>query len=182
MLSSNSSHCCPEDFLPEMLLLGPLVEAMKKNTKTKQPPQRKIRYQETTLQIQKAKSLYQCYLNKTLKPWKHAHLPALPISNHTQEQVHVASLHTYTGISAWLSEPRINHCITSPMRHTAPYCGEFFSSLRTLSILQDIFLSWTTKHFAHWKLKTKWPFFVFCFGFAPQKLLSCYNRFLTETS
>lgn len=35
VLSSNSSHCFPEDFLPETLLLGLLLEATKKNTKNK---------------------------------------------------------------------------------------------------------------------------------------------------
>lgn len=33
----SSSHCFPEDFLPETLLLGPLLEATKKNTKINKP-------------------------------------------------------------------------------------------------------------------------------------------------
>uniref|UniRef100_A0A8C3BFQ1 Chromosome 3 open reading frame 18 n=1 Tax=Cairina moschata TaxID=8855 RepID=A0A8C3BFQ1_CAIMO len=42
VLSSNSSHCFPEDFLPQTFLLGSLAGAMKRNTRNKQNPRRGI--------------------------------------------------------------------------------------------------------------------------------------------
>lgn len=116
-------------------------------------------------------------INKTVQPWKHAHLPPLPISSHRQEEVpvHVVSTHIHKRL--WMVvrihnklpyyQPFETHGPTL-WKKTSPLCScrEIFSSLRTLSIFQDIFLSWTTKHFVHQKLKTKWLFLFFCFGFA----------------
>lgn len=140
--SSNSSHCFPEDFLPETLLLRPLVEAMKRSTKNKQPPPDKIRYQKTKLQRHKVdgkqKAFDQCYLNRMAQPWERVHFPPLPISNHRQEQAPMCP-HTFMSISECCQNASYQS-----QRQTAPCFGKHLlitQPRREIFILESTFYS-----------------------------------------
>lgn len=117
-LSSNSSHCFPEDFLPQTFLLGSLAGAMKRNTRNKQNPPHGISIRRQNCKCTKLiKSfwlgIYVIYIRpcsaETMLTCHHFLCPTA-FKSMCQRTL---CLCVFTGVSEWLSEYKIGPHIFS---------------------------------------------------------------------